>query len=139
MMSTATAPIHVRHIDHVTLIVRDVQASRDFYVGVLGMNEVARPSFSFGGAWFQAGATLVHLIEEHPESGPAGYPIEVLQKSSRNHHFAFEVDDAAEAAETLKELGFELVDEPKKRPDGAIQMFVCDPDGHVIELCTSNP
>lgn len=133
------SPIKVQHIDHVTLIVRDVNASTDFYVGTLGMKVVDRPAFNFGGAWFQAGATLIHLIEEHPESGPAGYPVEVLKKSSRNHHFAFEVEDARAAAAALKELGHELIDEPKTRPDGAIQMFVADPDGHVVELCTSHP
>ena len=82
---------------------------------------------------------MIHLIEEHEESGPAGYPAEVLKKSSRNHHFAFEVDDAKQAAESLKMRGYELVDDAKTRPDGAIQMFVADPDGHVVELCTSNP
>ena len=133
------APINVKHIDHVTLVVKDVEASRRFYVDLLGMTDVPRPAFSFGGAWFQAGATLIHLIEEHEESGPAGYPAEVLKKSSRNHHFAFEVDDAKQAAESLKMRGYELVDDAKTRPDGAIQMFVADPDGHVVELCTSNP
>ena len=27
---------------------------------------------------------------------------------------------------------------PKERPDGAVQVFVCDQDGHVVEL-TSGP
>ncbi|APZ90673.1 VOC family protein [Fuerstiella marisgermanici] len=139
MTQTATAPIQVLHIDHVTLVVKSVAASRDFYVSLLGMKEVARPDFDFAGAWFQAGATLIHLIEEHDRSGPAGYPVEVLEKSSRNHHFAFEVADAAAAAETLKQRGIELIDDPKRRPDGAIQMFVADPDSHVVELCTSQP
>lgn len=130
-------PIRVKHIDHVTLVVKDVSASRQFYVDLLGMDEVDRPAFSFGGAWFQAGATLVHLIEEHEASGPAGYPVEVLRRSSRNHHFAFEVDDAKAAAEILKQRGLELVDDAKQRPDGAVQVFVADPDGHVVELCTS--
>ena len=136
-MTSPAAPIKVRYIDHVTLIVKNVQASRDFYVGLLGMEEVPRPAFSFGGAWFQAGATLVHLIEEHEQSGPAGYPSEVLVKSSRNHHFAFEVDDAYAAAALLKEMGVPLVDDAKCRPDGAVQVFLCDPDGHVVELTTS--
>ncbi|GAB5442905.1 MAG: VOC family protein [Fuerstiella sp.] len=127
----------MKHIDHVTLVVKDVSASRQFYVDLLGMDEVDRPAFSFGGAWFQAGATLVHLIEEHEASGPAGYPVEVLRRSSRNHHFAFEVDDAKAAAEILKQRGLELVDDAKQRPDGAVQVFVADPDGHVVELCTS--
>ena len=129
--------ISVRHIDHVTLVVRDVGASRRFYVELLGMTEVARPAFSFGGAWFRAGATFIHLIEEHDRSGPAGYPIEVLVKSSRNHHFAFEVDDARACATTLKQLGVALLDDAKLRPDGAVQVFLVDPDGHVVELCTS--
>ena len=129
--------IRVRHIDHVTLIVRDVNASRRFYVGLLGMTEVPRPAFSFDGAWFQAGATLIHLIAEHDRSGPAGYPVEVLVKSSRNHHFAFEVEDAYAAAAALKAKGISLIDDARLRPDGAVQVFLADPDNHVVELCTS--
>ncbi len=129
--------IQVKHIDHVTLVVKSVEASRRFYVDLLGMNEVPRPAFDFQGAWFQAGATLIHLIEEHDRSGPAGFPVEVLMKSSRNHHFAFEVDDAKAAAEALKSMGIDLVDDAKMRPDGAVQVFLTDPDGHVVELCTS--
>ncbi|MDG1894919.1 MAG: VOC family protein [Fuerstiella sp.] len=136
---SATATIQVKQIDHVTLIVSDVDASRRFYVDLLGMNEVPRPGFDFGGAWFQAGATLVHLIEAHEDSGPAGFPDGILKKSSRNHHFAFEVQDARGAAEILKSLGIQLVADAKTRPDGAIQVFIADPDGHVVELCTSNP
>lgn len=132
-----TSPIQVQHIDHVTLVVKSVAATRDFYVGLLGMKEVPRPDFDFNGAWFQAGATLVHLIEEHDRSGPAGFPVEVLLKSSRNHHFAFEVEDARAAAEYLKSQNIELVDDAKERPDGAVQVFLTDPDGHVVELCTS--
>ena len=135
----ATSLIQVKHIDHVTLVVRSVAVSRRFYVGLLGMSEVARPAFDFEGAWFQAGATLIHLIEEHDRSGPAGFPVEVLRKSSRNHHFAFEVEDARAASALLKDRGIELVDDAKTRPDGAVQVFLADPDGHVIELCTSVP
>lgn len=131
------SPVKVRHIDHVTLVVRDVEASRRFYVGLLGMEEVARPAFRFGGAWFRAGSTLIHLIEQHDLSGPAGYPIEVLVRSSRNHHFAFEVDDAYAAARRLKEMGVQLLDDAKRRPDGAIQVFLTDPDYHVVELCSA--
>ena len=66
------APIRVRQIDHVTFVVRDLAASRAFYEGVLGMECVPRPEFSFPGLWFQSGKTQIHLILEHPESGPAG-------------------------------------------------------------------
>ena len=133
------SPIRVQHIDHITLVVKSVEESRRFYVGLLGMDEVARPAFDFNGAWFQAGSTLIHLIEEHDRSGPAGFPDEVLIKSSRNHHFAFEVADAYAAAATLKDRNIDLVDDAKQRPDGAVQVFLTDPDGHVVELCTSQP
>lgn len=136
---TSAPTIQVKHIDHITLVVKSVEASRQFYVELLGMSDVPRPNFDFAGAWFQAGATLIHLIEEHDRSGPAGFPDEVLLKSSRNHHFAFEVEDAKAAAETLKAMGIPLVDDAKTRPDGAVQVFLTDPDGHVVELCTSNP
>ena len=135
-MSTATTPIQVHSLDHVTIIVKDIERSREFYVNQLGMREVPRPGFSFGGAWFQAGPTQIHLIEEHGESGPAGYPDTVIRKSSRNHHFAFLVDDAHAAADRVKELGLPIVSDAKQRPDGAVQVFVNDPDGHVVELCS---
>ncbi|MFN9720785.1 MAG: VOC family protein [Planctomycetota bacterium] len=138
-VSVAEPPVRVRQIDHVTLVVRDVEASRRFYVGLLGMTEVARPAFPFDGAWFRAGSTLIHLIHEHERSGPAGYPVEVLVKSSRNHHLAFEVDDARAAAERLKSRGVVLLDDARLRPDGAVQVFLTDPDHHVVELCSSPP
>jgi catechol 2,3-dioxygenase-like lactoylglutathione lyase family enzyme len=136
-MTDAGSPISVRKIDHITLVVSSVTLSRRFYVDLLGMKEVRRPAFDFAGAWFRAGATLIHLIEAHDRSGPAGFPGEMLNRSSRNHHFAFEVDDARAAAEILKSRGIELIDDAKIRPDGAVQVFLADPDGHVIELCTS--
>ena len=128
--------ICVQHIDHVTIVVKDLNLSREFYVGLLGMEEVARPSFSFPGAWFQAGPTLLHLIEEHPQSGLAGAAGDRAY-NSRCHHFAFEVEDARAAAQLLKDQGLSLIHDAKLRPDGAVQMFVGDPDGHIVELCTS--
>ena len=36
--------------------------------------------------------------------------------------------------ERLRELEVPIAAGPKERPDGAVQVFVCDPDGHVVEL-----
>ncbi len=131
-------PIAVRTIDHVTVVVCDLAASREFYVGVLGMLEVPRPRFSFDGLWFQCGETQIHLILEHDGSGPAGNAVGVEHRGSRTHHFAFEVDDAYACAERLEELEIPIVAGPKQRPDGAVQVFVCDPDGHVVELTSTD-
>lgn len=135
-MSTTSAPIGVKRIDHVTLVVKDLDASQRFYVDALGMELIDRPGFSFAGRWFQAGETQIHLILEHNESGPAGHSRGDVQPSSRHHHFAFEVEDARAAYERVQELGLPLISGPKERPDGAVQVFVSDPDGHVVELCS---
>ena len=135
-MSVATVPIQVKCLDHVTIVVKDLDRSRRFYVDVLGMREVPRPGFHFAGSWFQAGTTQIHLILEHAESGPAGIYGPDRRPSSRTHHFAFEVADSEAAYARLQELGVPIVSPPKQRPDGAVQVFVSDPDGHVVELCT---
>ena len=62
----------VRSLDHVTIVVKDLAATRRFYVELLGMDEVTRPNFSFAGQWFQAGSTLIHTNLETDETGPAG-------------------------------------------------------------------
>ena len=112
------APIRVRQIDHVTLVVTDLERSRRFYVDVLGMTPVARPAFPFDGLWFQAGSTQIHLIREHADSGPADVFVPGECKISRTRHFAFEVDDALAARDRLLELGLTLADGPKHAPTG---------------------
>ena len=111
-----TSPIQVKSLDHVTIVVRDLERSRRFYVDALGMQMVPRPGFSFDGRWFQAGATQIHLILEHEQSGPAGMPLE-LGRTSRAHHFAFLVEDAHAAEKRLEELGCEFISRAKARPD----------------------
>jgi catechol 2,3-dioxygenase-like lactoylglutathione lyase family enzyme/uncharacterized protein YunC (DUF1805 family) len=128
--------IKVKSIDHVTLVVKDLERSRHFYVGALGMGQVPRPAFSFDGLWFQAGATQIHLILEFSGSSPAGNLLPENQRSSRTQHLAFLVDDADDALRHLKELRIPILSGPKPRPDGYQQLFVTDPDGHVVELCS---
>jgi catechol 2,3-dioxygenase-like lactoylglutathione lyase family enzyme/uncharacterized protein YunC (DUF1805 family) len=132
----STPGIRVKSIDHVTIVVKDLERSRRFYVDVLGMREVPRPAFSFGGLWFQAGATQIHLILEHASSGPAGNLLPEHQRTSRTHHTAFLVEDAEVVVPLLQAQNVPIVSGVKPRPDGFLQVFVTDPDGHVIELCS---
>lgn len=143
--ATATAPINapassiqVRQIDHVAIVVADLEASRCFYVGLLGMREVARPAFSFAGAWFEAGGTLIHAITEHDASGPAGEQFGHYTRISRTQHMAFAVDNALDVVDSLNKAGVEIVAGPKGRPDGAAQTVIQDPDGYVVELVSES-
>ena len=136
MASQAPRGIAVKTIDHITLVVKDLSRSRAFYVDLLGMEEVERPAFSFAGSLFQAGKTLVHLIQEHDRSGPAGIFVPAGFTQTRTHHFAFEVEDATQAESVLNARGVPLISGARERPDGWIQVFLNDPDGHVVELCS---
>lgn len=125
--------LNVQSLDHVTIVVTDLAATRRFYVDVLGMREVARPQFQFVGQWFQAGATQIHTILEAEGTGRAGTAVE---RNTRGHHFAFLVDDAEAAYQHVLAQGLAVVSPPRGRPDGAVQVFVQDPDGHLVELCS---
>ncbi|MFO0918129.1 MAG: VOC family protein [Planctomycetaceae bacterium] len=126
-------PLTVKSLDHVTLVVKDLARTREFYVGVLGMRHVPRPNFSFAGDWYQAGDTQIHIILEAESTGPAGTGQE---PHSRGRHFAFLVENAEAAHRQLLEHGIAIVSPPKLRPDGAVQVFIHDPDGHLVELCS---
>jgi len=132
---TETNP-RVKSVDHVTMVVKELDASRAFYVDALGMQEVERPGFSFGGMWLQAGDTQVHLILEHERSSPAGNPVPEDERRSRAPHLAFVVDDAVAFIPRLDALGIAVASGPTERPDGAMQVFLFDPDGHLVELCS---
>ncbi|MFO1023249.1 MAG: VOC family protein [Planctomycetales bacterium] len=137
MSETPPVPdaIRVRNIDHYTIIVSDLERSKAFYCGILGMQEVPRPNFSFPGKWFQAGPTQIHLILAHEGSAPAGFPPSGTTASpGRVTHLAFEIGDARAAAEYLPTRGVPLRGEPRHRPDGPLQVFITDPDGYVVEV-----
>jgi catechol 2,3-dioxygenase-like lactoylglutathione lyase family enzyme/uncharacterized protein YunC (DUF1805 family) len=133
---TSAVGIRVKAIDHVTLVVKDLERSRQFYVAVLGMREVPRPAFTFAGSWYQAGTTQIHLILEFAGSGPAGNLLPELRRSSRTQHVAFAVDDVEANLPRLHEMQIPILSGPSPRPDGYLQIFITDPDGHVIELCS---
>jgi catechol 2,3-dioxygenase-like lactoylglutathione lyase family enzyme len=99
------------------------------------MRQVERPDFNFPGLWFQAGTTQIHLILQHEGSGPAGLPaFPPPIGAGRVFHFAFEVPDCRSAIERLKEAGVHVRGGPSLRPDGYVQTWCHDPDGHVVEL-----
>ena len=114
-------------LDHVALHVANVERSCAFYHEILLLEPIPRPAFDFPGAWFQLGEVQeLHLIggRERP-----------AVSASRGNHFALLVDDIRAWESHLVETGTRY--EPlKTRPDGACQIFVPDPDGHYVELCT---
>lgn len=116
----------IQELNHVAIYVTDVKRSSEFYRTVLKLEPLPRPNFNFPGAWFSLGKQELHLIAE------AGAPF--FATHGRNH-FALRVDDIDAWENHLRDLKADYA--PRKfRPDGALQVFLRDPDGHVIELFT---
>jgi len=117
----------VHELNHVAIHVRDVEASCRFYSTVLRLEPIPRPAFTFPGAWFRlGGAQELHIIGELTEGVNSG---------NRGNHFALRVDNLDEWEKHLASMKADF--RPRKmRPDGAWQVFLRDPDGHVIELFT---
>ena len=123
-------------IQHVGLVVSDLERSRGFYRDALGLEEVARPaSFAFDGAWFRFGGTEIHLLSEAHATGGAGQgDAGAGVVRGLTQHLAFEVDDLRAACERLETVGVALDGGPMPRGDGVVQVFFRDPDGYVLEL-----
>jgi catechol 2,3-dioxygenase-like lactoylglutathione lyase family enzyme len=107
-------------VHHVSIKVNDAPKAARFYCDVLGLSVRAdRPDLGFGGAWLDAGGQQVHLVEgELPRD--------------EGQHFALQVDDVGATIDELRSRGLAVSD---AIPIGrALQAFVNDPDGNLIEL-----
>jgi catechol 2,3-dioxygenase-like lactoylglutathione lyase family enzyme len=125
-------------LDHGAVVVADEQRARDFYVGALGLPEVARPSsFDFPGLWVQVGEQQLHIIgEDSPgraRAVHAGWRPDELARGYATH-VALAVDDFDGYLARLRDRGIELVGGPRDRGDGVQQAYVADPDGLVVEI-----
>jgi len=121
----------VSHIQHSSFPVRDLARSRRFYGEILGLEEIDRPNFPFAGAWYRVGNGQVHLIVVEPDAD-VGAPPRSLNPIGR--HTAFAIRDYAKVRDRLRAHGLDILDA------GAAmgQMWVADPDGHVIELIATS-
>ena len=116
--------ITILELNHVTLHVRDLAASEHFYGNILGLKKLPRPNFDFPGAWYAFGNQDLHLI----------YDNNLSSTDRHNHHFALKVEDTYQVKEELEAKGFSDFESHGLRPDGAVQLFLKDPDGYRIEL-----
>jgi catechol 2,3-dioxygenase-like lactoylglutathione lyase family enzyme len=114
-------------LNHVALHVADVEKSCEFYRDTLKLEPVERPAFDFPGAWFRLGEFQeLHLIGDRELD---------TRSKPRGNHFALRADNLDEWEGHFNSIGQEYL--PRRtRPDGALQLFVADPDGHHVELFT---
>lgn len=118
----------IDQLQHVNIRCADAKRSRDFYVGLLGLLDGDRPPFASVGYWLYVGELpAIHLVQRTAQHGPA------VSGSGTIDHIAFRGTDLAGMRTRLDAAGVHYTVEVVPR-DGAIQLFLFDPDGIRIEL-----
>ncbi|MEA2400866.1 MAG: hypothetical protein QOK00_1269 [Thermoleophilaceae bacterium] len=118
-------------LDHLLVLTDDIDATRDFWCGVLGLEVGERPPLEFPGYWLYAGAApCVHVadraaFEAHSER------IGIAAAAGPVEHVAFGADDYEAVVERLRSGGIDAA--PNEVP-GLRQLFVEDPNGVKIEI-----
>jgi catechol 2,3-dioxygenase-like lactoylglutathione lyase family enzyme len=122
--------MEIAAINHVTLIVDDLERARRFYTDVLGLEELPVFPFDYPTQFYRVNETQqLHLTEWEDASSFRG-------------HVCLTVSDFDRAYATAREL--DLVDERpwgkvRELPDGAMQMFIRDPAGNLLEISYRGP
>ena len=128
----------VSSFDHVALVTTDLDRSIAFYHDILGLRRIQRPAFRNQGAWMSSGSFELHLT-----INPDGHLRRHPRIDTGDIHFAVRVADFAAAMGHLKANGYSehASDGDAKRlflqldgPAPFQQMFLLDPDNHVIEI-----
>ncbi len=113
----------VERLDHVAIDVADLDRSRAFYCGVLGIREIPRPeSFDFPGAWFDTGMGVIHVVVRDKPDVP------------KKPHLCLWVSELAAAARAVADAGFEVRDDGRGTIPEIVRFYTDDPDGNRIEI-----
>ena len=143
----------VTRIDHVGITVSDLDRALGFYRDLLGLRVIAETTVAEPEVAELLGLDSVQLRIADLDSGD-GRTVELLQylqpkgrriayesSDSATAHVAFTVDDLAAVHERLTSTGATIVSrrpitisEPGGAFDGAICLYVRDPDGLILEL-----
>jgi methylmalonyl-CoA/ethylmalonyl-CoA epimerase len=126
-------------IDHVAIVVRDLDAAIALYTQTLGFQPVYRETIADQGVeavGLQAGDSVIELLLPlDPGSPIARFRGEA---ETRLHHTAYRVDDIETALADYKSKGVRLIDEhPRKGAHGNRIAFLHPKStgGVLIELC----
>jgi methylmalonyl-CoA epimerase len=126
-------------IDHVAIVVKDLEKTIDLYTKTLGFRQVYRETVADQGieaVGLEAGDSIIELLRPLDESSPiAKYRGEAETKM---HHTAYRVADIEAELQRLKAAGVRLIDEqPRKGAHGNLIAFLHPKStgGVLIELC----
>jgi catechol 2,3-dioxygenase-like lactoylglutathione lyase family enzyme len=145
-------------IDHLNVVVADMERALKFYCGVLGFTKTKEAQLS--GDWIERivglkGVRAHAVFIEAPGGGPriellryeAPVGVALAENSRANtiglRHFALRVSDIAAMVTKLRAAGVEVFSDPVRVPAGVVEfdagatktlVYFLDPDGVIIEL-----
>lgn len=113
---------------HVSIVADDLEESAAFYTDLFGMERVPAPNFDIDVTWLRCGDLQLHLFDR--DSTAPDF-----------HHFGIVVDDFEAVYRRAADQG--LADDARRSgsapkvfelPDGAVQMYLRDPSGNLVEV-----
>lgn len=126
-------------IDHIAIVVKDLDATIELYTQTLGFTPIYRETIADQGVeavGLEAGDSIIELLRPlDPDSPIARFRGEAETKL---HHTAYRVDDIETALADYKAKGVRLIDErPRKGAHGNLIAFLHPKStgGVLIELC----
>jgi lactoylglutathione lyase len=114
-----------RQLNHINILVDDLDAGIKFYHGELGLELDETPDQGFPSQFFKLdGGQQIHMNE-------------YSDKRPFRAHFAMTVDDFSDVFRRMKEIA--TIDTSpwgnvRRLPGGSMQMFLRDPSGNLIEI-----
>ena len=130
-------------IDHVAIVVKDLDATIRLYTQTLGFSEVYREIVADQGVevvGLRTGEAIIELLRPLDENSPiARYRGEAATKL---HHTAYRVTDLRAELARLRAAGVRLIDEePRRGAHGNTVAFLhpASTGGVLIELCQPVP
>lgn len=147
----------IRAIDHINIVVADLERSLTFYTKLLGFTEIRRARLS--GEWIDnivglkdVDARVVYIVAPAGEpriellhySRPTGEPVSINSRPNTHglRHIALLVEDIEKLYKRLVKNDVKVFGPPVTVPTGAVKhdagqkrlLYFLDPDGVILEL-----
>ena len=113
----------------ITILVNDLEASREFYGEKLNLQELFKDEVS---TVFKAGGTMINILNDTQAEeliAPA-----TLSNNNTRTMFTLKCQEIDKAAEELEALNITILNGPIDRPWGVRTVSFQDPDGIIWEL-----